>query len=115
MIMPKKNKTDGKKNPAMEEKKSAQYSDQTVATGTAGEVHQTAGGDVPLLTTQQGVPVSDDQNSLKIGARDRRRSRIFILGKSYFTLISSAFPNEWFTHAASARTAISRITNRWPT
>ena len=67
--MPKKNKTDGKKNPAMEEKKSAQYSDQTVATGTAGEVHQTAGGDVPLLTTQQGVPVSDDQNSLKIGAR----------------------------------------------
>ncbi|HXT53612.1 MAG TPA: catalase [Candidatus Eisenbacteria bacterium] len=53
----------------MEEKKSAQYFDQTVATGTAGEVHQTAGGDVPLLTTQQGVPVSDDQNSLKIGAR----------------------------------------------
>jgi catalase len=69
MIMPKKNKTDGKKNPTMEEKKSAQYFDQTVATGTAGEVHQTAGGDVPLLTTQQGVPVSDDQNSLKIGAR----------------------------------------------
>ena len=67
--MPKKNKTDGKKNPAMEEKKSAQYFDQTVATGTAGEVHQTAGGDVSLLTTQQGVPVSDDQNSLKIGAR----------------------------------------------
>jgi len=67
--MPKKNKTDGKKNPTMEEKKSAQYFDQTVATGTAGEVHQTAGGDVPLLTTQQGVPVSDDQNSLKIGAR----------------------------------------------
>ena len=24
---------------------------------------------MPLLTTQQGVPVSDDQNSLKIGAR----------------------------------------------
>ena len=67
--MPKKNKTDGKKNPTMEEKQSAQYFDQTVATGTAGEVHQTAGGDVPLLTTQQGVPVSDDQNSLKIGAR----------------------------------------------
>jgi catalase len=69
MIMPKKSKTDGKKNPAMQEKKSAQYSDQTVATGTAGEVHQAAGGDVPVLTTQQGVPVSDDQNSLKIGAR----------------------------------------------
>jgi catalase len=49
--------------------KSAQYGDQTVMTGNAGEVHQTAGGDVPVLTTQQGIPVSDDQNSLKIGAR----------------------------------------------
>jgi catalase len=32
-------------------------------------VHQTAGGDTPVLTTQQGIPVADDQNSLKIGAR----------------------------------------------
>ncbi|TWT13836.1 catalase [Reyranella sp. CPCC 100927] len=34
-----------------------------------GETHQVAGGDVPVLTTQQGIPVADDQNSLKIGAR----------------------------------------------
>ena len=38
-------------------------------TGSAGELHQTSGGDVPALTTQQGTPVSDDQNSLRIGAR----------------------------------------------
>jgi catalase len=74
MIMPKKNKTDGKKNPAMEEKKSAQYSDQTVATGTAGEVHQTAGGDVPLLTTQQGclfpmIRIAQDRCTGTDGAR----------------------------------------------
>ncbi len=37
--------------------------------GKAGELHQTATGDVPILTTQQGTPVSDDQNSLRIGAR----------------------------------------------
>jgi hypothetical protein len=37
--------------------------------GTGGEIHQTSNGDIPVLTTQQGVPVSDDQNSLKIGAR----------------------------------------------
>ncbi len=37
--------------------------------GNGGELHQTAGGDTPVLTTQQGIPVSDDQNSLKIGAR----------------------------------------------
>jgi catalase len=39
------------------------------ATGQGGEIHQVAGGDVPVLTTQQGIPVSDDQNSLRIGAR----------------------------------------------
>lgn len=37
--------------------------------GIGGEVHQTSGGDVPALTTQQGMPVADDQNSLRIGAR----------------------------------------------
>ena len=49
--------------------KPARYADQAVMIGTVGEVHQTAAGDVPVLTTQQGIPVSDDQNSLKIGAR----------------------------------------------
>ena len=34
-----------------------------------GETHQTAQGTTPVLTTQQGIPVSDDQNSLKVGAR----------------------------------------------
>ncbi|EIZ79851.1 catalase [Novosphingobium sp. Rr 2-17] len=34
-----------------------------------GDTHQVAGGDVATLTTQQGIPVADDQNSLKQGAR----------------------------------------------
>ncbi|WP_427026445.1 catalase (plasmid) [Aureimonas ureilytica] len=37
--------------------------------GPSGELHQSAGGDVPVLTTSQGIPVSDDQNSLKVGRR----------------------------------------------
>ena len=37
--------------------------------GPGGELHQTAGGERPELTTQQGTPVSDDQNSLKVGPR----------------------------------------------
>ncbi|MBT2186777.1 catalase [Sphingobium sp. H33] len=37
--------------------------------GGGGETHQVAEGDVAVLTTQQGIPVSDDQNSLKQGAR----------------------------------------------
>ena len=40
---------------------------QSIQKGSAGELHQTAGEDVPVLTTQQGTPVSDDQNSLRIG------------------------------------------------
>lgn len=43
--------------------------DQKLMRGEGGELHQTAEGDVPMLTTAQGGPVSDDQNSLKIGAR----------------------------------------------
>jgi len=34
-----------------------------------GETHQAAADGVATLTTQQGVPVADDQNSLKQGAR----------------------------------------------
>ena len=47
----------------------AKIHDQKLIRGRGGELHQTARGDLPLLTTAQGAPVSDDQNSLKIGAR----------------------------------------------
>jgi catalase len=36
--------------------------------GAGGETHQTAGRG-PTLTTQQGVPVADDQNTLRVGDR----------------------------------------------
>ena len=48
---------------------SAQHEDKAENPGNGGEIHQVAGGDVPVLTTQGGTPVSDDQNSLKAGAR----------------------------------------------
>jgi catalase len=47
----------------------AQLGEQTILRGEGGETHQTVGGDVPVLTTQQGTPVGDDQNSLRIGRR----------------------------------------------
>ncbi|MFT8808952.1 catalase [Gluconobacter sp.] len=43
--------------------------DQTFERGPQGTTHQVASGDTPTLTTQQGVPVSDDQNTEKAGAR----------------------------------------------
>jgi catalase len=50
-------------------RKSVQIGEQKVMRGEGGETHQISGGDVPPLTTQQGGPVADDQNSLKIGSR----------------------------------------------
>ena len=38
-------------------------------TGNGGETHQVADDQVATLTTQQGIPVGDDQNSLKSGER----------------------------------------------
>ena len=38
-------------------------------TGNAGEPHQVAVDRASRLTTQQGVPVSDDQNTLRVGER----------------------------------------------
>jgi catalase len=49
--------------------KLATYVDQKVATGAGGETHQRAEEGFDTLTTQQGTPVADDQNSLKQGAR----------------------------------------------
>ncbi len=59
--MTKKNKNGGGKIAA--------YGDQTVYRGEGGETHQVASGERPVLTTQQGIPVADDQNSLKAGVR----------------------------------------------
>ena len=49
--------------------KAATVHDQKLDRGEGGELHQTATGKVPVLTTAQGGPVSDDQNSLKVGPR----------------------------------------------
>jgi len=46
-----------------------QTSQRTTNIGKGGEIHQISGDETPLLTTQQGMPVSDDQNSLRIGSR----------------------------------------------
>jgi catalase len=50
-------------------RKAVRLGDQSVVRGEGGEIHQNAGGDVPQLTTQQGIPASDDQNTLKVGSR----------------------------------------------
>ncbi|RWX12934.1 catalase [Rhizobium leguminosarum] len=43
--------------------------DQKLQRGAGGELHQFAEDGMPVLTTAQGGPVSDDQNTLRVGAR----------------------------------------------
>jgi catalase len=50
-------------------RKTIRMGDQKLVRGAGGELHQIAGERVPLLTTQQGMPIADDQNSLKAGPR----------------------------------------------
>ncbi|HET7370599.1 MAG TPA: catalase [Gammaproteobacteria bacterium] len=47
--------------------------------GNADELHQTAGGSHPDLTTNQGVPVSDNQNSLRSHPRGPTLLEDFVL------------------------------------
>ncbi len=55
--------------PRNDARKPARYGDAEVPVAPGGETHQAAGPGHPALTTQQGIPVADDQNSLKAGAR----------------------------------------------
>jgi catalase len=47
----------------------ATFDDQSVSLGKGGETHQITSNSTSTLTTQQGMPISDDQNSLRIGDR----------------------------------------------
>jgi len=48
-------------------------------TGNGAEIHQQAASEHTLLTTNQGVPIADNQNSLKVGARGPVLLQDFIL------------------------------------
>ena len=51
------------------ESRTAILGGEVIIRGEGGETHQLAGSDIPVLTTQQGTPVADDQNSLRVGHR----------------------------------------------
>jgi hypothetical protein len=60
-------KARAKAQPSKPARKDVKMAD--VSMGNGGELHQVAGGDAETLTTQQGIPVADDQNSLRQGQR----------------------------------------------
>jgi hypothetical protein len=50
-------------------RRSVRYGTEPVERGAGGDTHQTASEGRPPLTTRQGVPVRDDQNTLRAGER----------------------------------------------
>ena len=66
--------------------------------GKGGETHQVAGGDRPVLTTNQGIPVSDNQNSLRAGERGPTLLEDFVLREKIFHFDHERIP-ERIVHA----------------
>ena len=73
----------------------ASMSDITDQHGNAGELHQ-RGGDT--LTTNQGIPISDNQNSLKAGAKGPTLLEDFVLREKIFHFDHERIP-ERIVHA----------------
>ena len=99
-----KRRGDGKKNEATPATKSplppgadtpTSYAEPT---GHGGETHQTSHALEATLTTQQGIPVADDQNSLKAGARGPTLLEDFILREKIFHFDHERIP-ERVVHA----------------
>ncbi|WP_424810913.1 catalase [Roseococcus sp. YIM B11640] len=67
-------------------------------TGNGGETHQTAGGALPTLTTSQGLPIADGQNSLRAGPRGAGLLEDFILREKIFHFDHERIP-ERVVHA----------------
>src|SRR3954453_5163546 len=56
-------------NGSEDGRRSVEYGTEAVERGQGGETHQVAGEGREALTTQQGVPVAYDQNTLRVGDR----------------------------------------------
>jgi catalase len=79
--------------------RNAQLGEQRVPRAPSGETHQQADGDAfPVLTTTQGVPVSDDQNTLRVGTRGPHLLEDFVLRDKLFHFDHERIP-ERVVHA----------------
>ncbi|MEO7066547.1 MAG: catalase [Rhodanobacter sp.] len=67
------------KKPASRSRSTAPAAAASETRGNADELHQLAGGTHPALTTNQGVSVSDDQNSLRPSPRGPTLLEDFVL------------------------------------
>ena len=92
-----KHKTMSKSNKSKQDNSSAPpYGETHLADG--GELHQVAGGEHPALTTNQGVMLSDNQNSLRANPRGPTLLEDFILREKIFHFDHERIP-ERIVHA----------------
>lgn len=80
------------------EKSDANTSEPKVIRGEGDEVHQLAGNGIETMTTAQGVPIADDQNSLRGGARGPTLLEDHILREKIFHFDHERIP-ERVVHA----------------
>jgi catalase len=71
---------------------------ETTPQGSGGETHQVSGGGVPSLTTQQGVKIADDQNTLTAGERGPQLLEDFAMREKIFHFDHERIP-ERVVHA----------------
>jgi catalase len=74
-----KEKKAGNNTAKRKEEKRSSNSNGEARLGSGGELHQTAGGNHAVLTTNQGIPVSDNQNSLRANVRGPTLLEDFVL------------------------------------
>jgi catalase len=68
-----------KKNSGKHKQQKGVATNGDTVRGAGGEIHQHAGGEHPVLTTNLGVPISDNQNSLRSHPRGPTLLEDFIL------------------------------------
>ena len=82
-----------------------------VSPGNGGELHQTGAGERAALTTNQGIPVSDNQNSLKIGERGPVLLEDFVLREKIMHFDHERIPERIVHARGSAAHGYFEVTN----
>lgn len=77
---------------------SVEFNEERISQGRGGDTHQFADNTTPTLTTQQGIPVSDDANTLRQGAEGPALLEDFIFREKLFHFDHERIP-ERVVHA----------------
>src|ERR1035441_7424709 len=100
------NKTTSNSGKRKHEKASVSNKDPQRPAG--GELHQIAGGEHSALTTNQGVALSDNQNSLRANPRGPTLLEDFILRAKNHAFRSRAYSRAYRSRAGDGRPWILR-------